>query len=308
MAEPVGDGCVASTSAPVVFRKGRAGKRRNRAAGLDEDEQTTKIAKAKPDLKGAIQVSNASASRHDNEFYVGKGELQAEGDGGATRNLEENTEHHRDRRALQEAAMADESTDDGKYRGMKNYKDWRGVRSATNCPRLQDVQPLLSERGFRAPRACACRVREAWFALGVQGRGGLLFDGAICAVRGRSACRRSGESAPLPSTARSVFRSSCEQPFVWTTSQTFVRTTRRQDFARTVTRASSCTIAATTSRAGKLNGCALLSRLPACALLTGTCHADVLRSTMQSVGYCRRTDARSELASLPHHDLYQHHP
>ena len=119
--------------APVLFKRGRAGKRRARTAADDDDDAATVIKQAKPELKGAIQVTNASAAKQDDEMFRGKGELQSYGDGGAARVLEENTEHDRDGRALKEAAMADAGEDDGKYKGMKGYKDWRGVRLSIIC-------------------------------------------------------------------------------------------------------------------------------------------------------------------------------
>jgi hypothetical protein len=126
---------VPSSGKNVVFKKGRARKRRIRTTVSDEDEDTAVIKQTKVDLKGAIKVSTAGASdRPDkNSEFIGKGEIQQVGDSGATRLLEEDTEHDRDKRAQKEAHMNAGGEDDGMYHGIKGYKDWRGVRCPLIC-------------------------------------------------------------------------------------------------------------------------------------------------------------------------------
>jgi hypothetical protein len=115
----------------VRFSTGRAGKRRQRQAVSDDEDAPDPIKTAKTELKGAIKVTSgkaATAGVHDDAFR-GTGEIQQDGDMGATRILEEETERGLDRRSQREASMRAELAEDGKYRGMAGYKDWRGV-----CP------------------------------------------------------------------------------------------------------------------------------------------------------------------------------
>lgn len=125
----------------VIFKKGKAGNRRQRnkrAADSDDDDGDAVIKHRAKQLKGAIVASSKQegATKNVEDVYVAKGEVHARGDMGATRILEEETEKDRDRRAQQEAFMNDTNTNDGKYKGMKGYKDWKQV-----CSKL----PLFSK-------------------------------------------------------------------------------------------------------------------------------------------------------------------
>lgn len=51
--------------------------------------------------------------------------IQKQSDGGATRLLETETSHDRDGRAIREKVLNQERTDDGTYRGMAAYTDYR---------------------------------------------------------------------------------------------------------------------------------------------------------------------------------------
>lgn len=122
-------------AAPIVFKKGKAGKRRQRAKrddDSDDDDGDAVIKHRTKQLKGAIVVSSKpeGAGKNVDDVYVGAGEVRDRSDMGATRLLEEETEQHRDRRAQKEAFMNDSATADGTYQGMKGYKDWKQVRLA----------------------------------------------------------------------------------------------------------------------------------------------------------------------------------
>jgi hypothetical protein len=124
------DGTGAASAMPVAFKRGRAGKRRRRAADDEDDDGDDAVIKQnKADLKGSIQVSTKAAGRvqDDGNVHTATGELQQGGDMGATRALEENTERQMDQRTQREAAMGAGAGDDGKYHGMRGYKDYREV-------------------------------------------------------------------------------------------------------------------------------------------------------------------------------------
>lgn len=122
------------TAAPVVvFKKGKAGKRRHRAKRADDsdDDGDAVIKQRAKQLKGAIVVSSKpeGPTKNVEDVYLGKGEAHDRSDMGATRILEEETELQHDRRAQREAFMNDADTSDGKYKGMQGYKDWKQVHS-----------------------------------------------------------------------------------------------------------------------------------------------------------------------------------
>lgn len=121
----------------VVFKKGKVGKRRQRAKRAEDsdDDGDAVIKQRAKQLKGAIVVSSKpeGTSKNVEDVYKGRGEAHDRSDMGATRILEEETEQHRDRRAQQEAFMNDAEQSDGKYTGMKGYKDWKQVRSFSRC-------------------------------------------------------------------------------------------------------------------------------------------------------------------------------
>jgi hypothetical protein len=128
----------APAAAPVVFKKSGGKKRGKRVVKDDDsDEDDAVIKQQLKQLKGAIRVTSkpeGDGKRMD-EVYEGSGQIRDNGDMGATRNLEENTEHHRDQRAQQEAFMNDTAREEGKYAGMKGYKDWKQARSSV-CSRV----------------------------------------------------------------------------------------------------------------------------------------------------------------------------
>jgi hypothetical protein len=154
---------------PVQFKRGRSSKRRQRQALSDDEEGLHTIKTAKAQLKGAIKVSSGkpSAGGVADDAFKGTGEIQQDGDMGATRILEEDTERGLDRRSQKEASMRAELTDDGKYHGMAGYKDWRGVRTLLHVlmscisignytlqSRPDSAAALWSERHVWSPYSC----------------------------------------------------------------------------------------------------------------------------------------------------------
>jgi hypothetical protein len=124
------DSTVPST-APVVFKKLSGKKRGKRVVREDDSEgEDAVITKQGKQMKGAIRATSAPEGdgKRLEEVYAGSGQIRDHGDMGATRNLEENTEHHRDQRAQREAFMNDTVREEGQYVGMKGYKDWKQVR------------------------------------------------------------------------------------------------------------------------------------------------------------------------------------
>lgn len=122
----------APEAAPVVFKKTGGKKRGKRVARDDDsdDEADAVVKKQSKQLKGAIRVtSKPEDEKRLDEVYAGSGQIRDQGDMGATRNLEENTEYHRDQRAQREAFMNDTAREEGKYAGMKGYTDWKQVRT-----------------------------------------------------------------------------------------------------------------------------------------------------------------------------------
>jgi hypothetical protein len=146
MAKPQSDKPEADSVRLVSFKRGRAGKRRQRYAVDDDEEDDAVIKTAKPELKGAIKVSNAAERPADDPAtYRGAGEIQQSGDMGATRALEENTERALDKRTQREAGMG-AGADDGKYHGQRGYKDYREVRP-WHCPVASAEQHCAAGRG-----------------------------------------------------------------------------------------------------------------------------------------------------------------
>lgn len=154
----------ASTSAPVQFKRGRAGKRRQRQQSPGDEGDAAAIKQAKPELKGAIQVSTARQAGQGllDDAFTGTGEIQQHGDLGATRALESETLRGQDERSLKEAGMKAGEDEDGKYRGMSGYKDWRGVRvhplAALLLPRRLSTtsaqfRSSLASKGCRRPHS-----------------------------------------------------------------------------------------------------------------------------------------------------------
>lgn len=127
MSEPA-----APDAAPVVFKKAGGKNRGKRVLRGDDDsdEEQTVIKKQVKQLQGAIRVTSKPEGddKRLEEVYAGSGQIRDHGDMGATRNLEENTEHHRDQRAQKEAFMNGTAREEGKYTGTKGYTDWKKVR------------------------------------------------------------------------------------------------------------------------------------------------------------------------------------
>eukprot|EP00892_Ulva_mutabilis_P009044 jgi/Ulvmu1/6511/UM003_0144.1 len=130
----------AALAAPIVFKKGKGGKRRQRAkrgSDSDHDDGDAVIKQRAKQLKGAI-VANSKpegVGKNVDDVYVGRGEARDRSDMGATRLREEETEQHRDRRAQQEAFMNNSEAGDGTYKGMQGYKDWKqGLRRENEVP------------------------------------------------------------------------------------------------------------------------------------------------------------------------------
>lgn len=138
MAEPVSE----PATAPVAFK--RPGKKRGKRILRfdDSDEDDAVIKKQSRQLKGAIRVTSKPEGddKRLEEVYAGSGQIRDNGDMGATRNLEENTEHDRDQRAQREAFMSDTAREEGKYAGMKGYKDWKQVRTSQSS--LMNSSPV----------------------------------------------------------------------------------------------------------------------------------------------------------------------
>lgn len=144
------------TAAPeVVFKRGRGGKRkaRQREDGDDDEGQGAVIKAAKRPVTSGLRVADGGAgpSRAADDdlaaVYKGEGAIQQRGDMGATQVLEEDTDKTMDRRAQQEAFMRNEASgDDSQYRGMRGYKDWRGVRPCSAPP------VFLADRGLPPPQ------------------------------------------------------------------------------------------------------------------------------------------------------------
>ena len=122
--------------APVVFKKS-GGKKRGKRVVRDDDseEEHAVIKKQGKQLQGAIRVTSKleGDEKRLEEVYAGSGQIRDHGDMGATRNLEENTQHDREQRAQQEAFMNDTAREEGKYAGMKGYTDWKQVRAFSSA-------------------------------------------------------------------------------------------------------------------------------------------------------------------------------
>ena len=135
----------ASTSASVQFKRGRAGKRRQRQETPGDEGDAAAIKQARPELKGAIQVSTARQAGQGllDDAFTGTGEIQEHGDLGATRALESETLRGQDKRSIREAGMKGGEEEDGKYHGMTGYKDWRGVRVSMQLDSTEQLLCLL---------------------------------------------------------------------------------------------------------------------------------------------------------------------
>lgn len=151
----------AAIAAPIIFKKGKAGKRRQRTKRADDDSDDgdgdAVIKQRAKQLKGAIVVSSKpeGSGKNVDDVYVGRGEIRDRSDMGATRILEEETELHRDRRAQREAFMNDAENADGTYKGMQGYKDWKQVRLVRCClhvllPYGPSCVPILRSHGINA--------------------------------------------------------------------------------------------------------------------------------------------------------------
>ena len=115
----------------VVFKKrSRANVRQRESGGDDAPDDTDISKKLKSDTRGKAQFTTKTTDTAVRFAYEGTGEIQEQGDQGATRMLETETAYDQDARARREAvlAMGGEYVDDGKYRGMNAYKDWKAVR------------------------------------------------------------------------------------------------------------------------------------------------------------------------------------
>jgi hypothetical protein len=122
---------MAPSSSTVTFKRRGGGNRRQRAtreADSDDGEDAV-IKKQAKQLKGAIRISTKTegVDKSLEAVYAGSGQIRDQGDMGATRMLEEETERDRDRRAQKEAFMNDRDQEEGKYKGMSGYKDWKQV-------------------------------------------------------------------------------------------------------------------------------------------------------------------------------------
>jgi hypothetical protein len=118
---------------PIIFKKGKIAKRRQRNARADDSDDggDAVIKKRSTEQRGAIRVTSKSDANINElaEVYAGTGEIQERGDMGATRINEEETERSMDQRSQREAFMNDQGGEEGKYHGMRGYKDWKQVRS-----------------------------------------------------------------------------------------------------------------------------------------------------------------------------------
>ena len=109
-------------------RKPRAGKRRQRAHDSDdEDTAAGTIKQARTAPKGGMQLASASdkAAQVDETQFKSAGEIQQRSDGGVFRHLDVSTQEQAAAELSRASAASHE--DDGLYRGMKGYKDWREV-------------------------------------------------------------------------------------------------------------------------------------------------------------------------------------
>mmetsp|Transcript_20672 Transcript_20672/g.51498 ORF Transcript_20672/g.51498 Transcript_20672/m.51498 type:complete len:362 (-) Transcript_20672:1423-2508(-) len=139
-AEAMKDSGAPSGGAAGGFKKkgtfGRGNVRKRAAEDEDDDDEAPASAVAQVEKKKKTLALGGSTARDDKEkiqvfTFEGDRSLQQRGDGGATSEIQIDTERHLDGRAMREKVLktaadrVDGFDDDKQYRGMNNYVDYR---------------------------------------------------------------------------------------------------------------------------------------------------------------------------------------